>query len=132
MTAMLLGEYMGVAAVPTLNQILRFEFGERYAVVSMIGKTVDIPDLEDIIDIMVTEFEWSGGRLATMEFSGTKIQFRRYSNNPNAKPEPPMLIVQPNSTRLGKPIREIAEQVRQAVIMYNLTGEWTTFAKDNL
>lgn len=130
---MLLADYIHDVAFPNLPkpmialaQIARFEFGESYTVCLYSGVSFSIPDLDIIIDIMVSEFERSGAWAET-SFSGPDFRFK--------KVVPRMLLVTaaPDKTDIvGKPIREVAEQVRQAVTYYNLAGEWTTFSKDNL
>lgn len=105
-----------------------FEFGERYSIIDHKGVTLDIPVLDDILSIMRDEMiaERALPRIGMSDLVAQRVR-------DGAKQRYRQLVV--SGTAAGysnEGVEAKVEQVRQAVTMYNLTGEWTMFAKDNL
>lgn len=118
----------------SMHWIERFEFGDRYGIKCHTGKTFDFPDLEDILDVMRSEF-MASGRVPIIGFYSPAFMKRLYSAPPR------VLTVTANNIGdsahafgHASTIRteEVVEQVRRAVTMYNLTQSWDQFTKGNL
>lgn len=123
---MLLAEYMNDSQYSYLrNEILCFSFGDRYGIMLRLGKTIDFPDLEDILDVMTSEFK-NARETATICFS------QQQWGRAGAKVPRNLIVSAVSRDEQGEDIVDIAMKVRRAVTMYNLTQSWDQFLQSNL
>jgi hypothetical protein len=134
---MLLAEFMKLAHATTaddrevpvdLNQVTSFEFGDKYLIRMRSGKTLDVRDIDDILDIMRTEFtvwqeQWVPEALIVSASKQSFVAKDRYLS---------VTAVQKSGFLPAIPPDAAIERVRLAVTMFNLTGSWDQFNKSNL
>lgn len=124
---MFLSQYLSEAGIKsgqglTFGDIMGFQLGERYVVQTHIGRAYDISDLEDVLEIIQTEFMCAG---EAMKFSYTKNFILR----------PPAISLWISTAYFGPDLRKLSiskreyyaarvHDIRTAVTMYNLTQSW--------
>lgn len=131
----------------SLDDILRFVFGEHYIIQMKDGRSYEDKVLDTILGIMADEFRvHNTTRLlhgeATIAKDGLypKVEMLAVGANiltsPIGKKSDVSLIVSVVKgwdAALPPPdIEGVVEMVRQSVTFYSLAGEWTSFRKDNL
>lgn len=133
---MLLADFVGRAhkltvddrQVPIdLHQVDSFAFGEHYMIKMKTGKTFDIRDLDVILDILHDEFSlWRNQVVPEIALtSSTAGKF--------AKPTTlTVKAVQSNNFVPPPPIEYFIKRLRKYITMYNISGTWDQFNKDNL
>lgn len=150
---MLLCEWVAELGLPCdrsrmhLGQVQRFIFGERYAVEMTDGRVYEDKDLDRLLEVVHSEFTAHNNAVII----GTGI-----TNHPDIL-EPhmevrsigarrgigradqrslcivPMMIGRlPTALRNAVNMDELVTVVRDAITFYNLSGDWTSFKKDNL
>lgn len=126
---MLLTEYLGHTYKSTIKC---FAFGEHYTIHMENGKGFSFQSLSDILDVMVSEFQAMPSMVPSMSF-GVHNQDKMYKV-PHAKDR--MLIVKPTiQGDIPLPpgyVESVADTVRKAVTMYNLTQTWDSIHAENL
>ncbi len=114
-------------AIIPLSEVERFTFGERYQVAMRSGSIYDIPDLEDILRIMQTEFSCSS--------LVVEPRYREVYERPSAR-DPLGQVVKGIELNIypvtwGRTMTfavldkgHFVDQVRRLVTNYNLTNCW--------
>lgn len=135
------------AARATLDQVLRFVYGELYLIEMMDGRKYDDRDLDTVLGIMADEFRAhntaillrggdvnKNGLFPAVELLDVTHPMKGPGIGKRANVQMVVSVVKGRrADALPSPdIDAVAQMVRTAVTMYSLTGEWTTFAKDNL
>lgn len=131
----------------SLDQILRFVFGEHYLIQMRDGRSFEDKTLEPILAIMADEFRVHN---TTMVLQGNahmlkegfypKVEMLAVGANIVTSPlgsakdvSLVVSVVQGWDNPLPPPdIEGIVEMVREKVTFFSLTGEWTIYKKDNL
>ena len=133
---MLLADFVGRAHKQTeddrlvpvdLNQVKAFEFGEYYVIRMKNGKSFDIRDLDVILDILKDEFElWRNQLVPEMEMDNVL--------SGKGKKHVSLMVkaVQSNNFVPAPPVSSFIDRLRVYVTMYNISGTWNQFTKDNL
>lgn len=132
----------------SLDQILRFVFGEHYLIQMKDGRSYEDKTLDPILEVMADEFRVHN---TTMVLKGNahmvrdgffpKVEVLSGMNSLASSPfagkagERSLVVsvVQGWDNPLPPPdIEGIVQMVREKVTFFSLTGEWVTFRKDNL
>jgi hypothetical protein len=133
---MLLADFVGRAhkhteddrQVPVdLHQVKCFEFGESYIIRMKNGKSFDVRDLDVVLDILYDEFHlWRNQVVPEMEIESVLAG--------KASKERVLRIaaVQSNNFVPAPPVQKFIDRLRKYITMYNLSGTWDQFTKDNL
>jgi hypothetical protein len=129
---MLLADFVGRAhkhteddrQVPVdLHQVKCFEFGESYIIRMKNGKSFDVRDLDVVLDILYDEFHlWRNQVVPEMEL-GSVFKGQRTLT---------ISAVQSNNFVPAPPVQKFIDRLRKYITMYNLSGTWDQFKKDNL
>lgn len=151
---MLLTEWARETGLPThrgnhgsLDQILRFVFGEHYLIQMHDGRSYEDKTLDPILGILADEFRVHN---TTMVLKGNvnmmrdgffpKVETLAVGSNivtspiGNAKERSLVVsVVKGWDNPLPPPdIEGIVQMIREKVTFFSLTGEWSMFKKDNL
>lgn len=132
----------------SLDNILRFVFGERYVIQMKDGRSYEDKNLEAILEVMADEFRVYNTTLLLQQGTADaglfpKVELLNIGGNimtdPLGNRKSLSLCVsvvtgRPSSTVLPPPdIEAVVTMVREAVTMYSLVGDWgDNHRKDNL
>jgi hypothetical protein len=129
---MLLADFVGRAhklteddrQVPVdLHQVKAFEFGEQYLIHMKNGKTFDVRDLDVMLEVLRDEFHlWRNQWVPEMEL-GSKFKAARTLT---------VKAVEASTFVPAPPVQKFVDRLRKYITMYNLSGSWDQFAKENL
>jgi hypothetical protein len=130
---------------PSLPDILRFSFGENYVVHMRDGRSFEDKSLEPVLSVMLDEFHvynttkvLRGGAASLFPLVELFDVGRPTRSDPlgqRGRRSMVVSVVTKKELREGLPppdIECVVQQVREAVTMFSLTGEWDTLAKSNL
>ena len=151
---MLLTEWSRQIGLPThrgdhgsLDQILRFVFGEHYLIQMRDGRSYEDKTLDPILDVMADEFRVHNTTMllqgnTNMHKEGFFPKVETLAIGTNSATDPLgqrgglslcVSVVKGWSNPLPPPdIEGVVQMVREKVTFFSLTGEWVTFRKDNL
>jgi hypothetical protein len=128
----------------SLDQILRFVFGERYLIQMKDGRSFEDRNLGMMLEIMADEFRvynttsllhggsWDIGIFPKVELLAVASNITQGIGN---RKDVSLVVstVEGWKGMLPPPtIEGVVDMVRHSVTMYSLTGDWDTYKKENL